>query len=77
MNNFSACSIFTCDGATLSGGRWETLTFMFTLDCAMYTDMWTGYTKYVRYVRWSVCTDIVADVHVISLQFQEPVPSHL
>ena len=61
VHSSSACSIFTCDGATLSGRRWETLTFMFTLDCAMYTDMWTGYTKYVRYVRWSVCTDIVAD----------------
>ena len=45
MNSFSACYIFTCDGATLSGGRWETLTFMFTLDCAMYTDMWTVYTS--------------------------------
>ena len=30
VHSSRACSISTCDSATLSGGRWETLKFMST-----------------------------------------------
>ena len=53
VHSSRACSIFTCDSATLSGGRWQTLTFISSV--AMYHTLLRVVVYTVHIMLGAVC----------------------